>query len=550
MHSLALKPFELIERVRLCAGAAACKSPIYNWLLSSGPQTQKLRVKLTDPWGGDDDTGRLMVHGVMRHGGANLKIDRHFWTQCGPESQWQDYVHGFSWLRHLRAAGGDVSRQLARKLVEEWIDQYDRWDADLWRIDLMGERISMWLSFYDYFCASADEHFQCKYFASINRQARHLARAFPSQLMGVKLLHAARGLIYAGMSFQGRDQWILQGFATILNELPRQITLDGGHVTGSPERLLDCAKIALDLRYALNRANLPVPKTLQNAIERIGPALRFFTYPDRKLGVHHGGQECQAEEIDAVLSQIRGSKRSLKGLSLAGFERVMIGRSFLMFDHSDCPPAPFDRQWHSAPLSFEFAYGRDRIFGHCGGHPTHEDWQQSLRATAAHNTLTINGRTAHDITPNGGINRRPGAIDLTRTESKDACLIDAIHSGYMAAHGVTHRRRLFLSDQGHDLRGEDSLTSSLDLTTPKDIAIRFHIHPKVQLAAREDDQEIGLLLPSGSTWRFFGVGAVASIEESVYLGTGLKPIKTRQIILRTAMSSKTAQIKWALQRDR
>lgn len=538
-----------IKSLKKQAGQVACRTPFYHWLLSSGEFPDRLSVRLTDPWVGNADNGRMMIGGVMRGFGTSLPMDHKFWAAAEEQDAWRSHVHGFLWLRDLRAAGGDATRKLARQMVDYWLTEYDRWDAKLWHPDVMGQRIAMWLSFFDFFCGSADEEFQTRYFCSLNRQARHLSRTFPAGLSGLPLLRAARGLIYAGLSFPGRDAWILQGFDVVLKEIPKQITSEGLHVSGSPENLLECARLLLDLRYALNRAELPVPKPLQSAIERMGPALRFFCYPDRKLGLHHGGQEGEVNEIDSVLSQIRGSKRPMKGSRLGGFDRVMVGRSFLMMDNSSCPSSPYDTQWHSAPLSFEFLYGRDRIFTHCGGHPTHDDWQQILRHTAAHNALVLDGRPVHEMQPDRSIDGHFKDIVCQRTENKQACLLDAVHEGYLSTFGVTHRRRLFLTDGGHDLRGEDTLTSVLGTDKSRAVTLRFHLHPKVQLSSVREEQDVVLTLPSGSSWRFYGVGAKLSLEESLYLGMGLKPQKTRQLVLKTEMNSAECQVKWALRRE-
>ncbi len=547
-HSL-VAPLSMLGEMKDRAGRVACKTPFYHWLLSSGQSPDQLSVRLSDPWVGQADLGRLMTQGVMRAHGASLPINHDFWRVSEEAPLWRDHIHGFCWLRDLRAAGGDAARRMARNFVDDWITRYDRWDAGIWRADLVGQRITMWLSFFDFFCGSADEAFQEKYFASLNRQARHLSRVFPAGLSGLPLLRAARGLIYAGLSFPGRDAWILQGFQSVLKEIPKQVTSDGLHASGAPENLLECAKILLDLRYALNRAGLPIPSMLTTSIEKMGPALRFFCYPDRKLGLYHGGQEGEIAEIDSVLSQIRGSKRPMKGSSLGGFERVMVGRSFLMMDHSSCPDSPFDQVWHSAPLSFEFMYGRDRIFTHCGGHPAHQDWQQILRHTAAHNAVVVNGRPVHDLRADYSVARDFAPIKCSRTENRQACLLEATHDGYLSSMGISHRRRLFLTDTGHDLRGEDTLMSSGGDMKSKEVALRFHLHPKVQVSQVHQDQDVVLTVPSGSSWRFYGVGAKLEVEESVYLGNGIRPVKTHQLVLKTALDGEALQVKWALQRE-
>ena len=542
------QPWQFLDGVKHRARAAACASPFYHWLISSGDCPEVLRLKIPDPWPGRAEIGQMMCRGVLMRPNQSIRINQINWRTVGEHPVWGDVLHSFSWLRDLRAVGGDTARQTARQMFDEWMTVHDRWSEPVWAPDVMGRRLTMWLSLFDFFCGSADEDFQKRYFASLNAQARHLSRIFPSSLNGVKLLQAAQGLIYAGLCLPGRDEWVVQGFQCILREIPRQILKNGTHISQSPQKLLQTLQILLDLRYALNRASLPVPEVLQTAIDRMGPALRFFIYPDRKLSLFHGAQEDEGEMIDAVLTQLRGSRRPLKGSALGGFERVMQGRAILMLDGGAVPDAPYDALYHSAPLSFEFIYGRERIFTNCGGHPSHQNWQQGLRHTAAHNALTLNGTPVHDFSANGSILRPHGPICSMRRENKTACLIDVAHDGFMARYGIEHARRFYLADQGHDLRGEDTLMAKIPLTGVHDVTLRFHLHPRVLVSGVAEDGTIALTLPGGSVWIFHAIGTKMAVEPSVFLGYGLKPMPSKQIVLSAQMDSDRLQVKWALQR--
>src|SRR5690606_18456944 len=140
-----------------------------------------------------------------------------------------------------------------------------------------------------------------------------------------------------------------------------------------------------------------------------------------------------------------------------GYERATMGRSVLMVDTGAPPAYPHDGVAHAAPLAFEFIYGKERIFVACGAHPADDDWRDALRATAAHNALSLDYRNVCEIRADGHFGRRPRNVTVTRDESPEACLIDGVHDGYVPVNGITHRRRLYLGDQGHDLRGEENL---------------------------------------------------------------------------------------------
>lgn len=546
--ALAVKPVQIWTDLRKQAETAACSSGFYHWMLSKGTIPETLAVKLVDPWPGNPERGRSLCAGVFAQEGASVPFYGDLWKDSEELSIWHDQIQSFSWLRDLRAMGGDASRRMARHQVERWMDKYDRWDADSWRPDITGQRISNWLVLYDFFCASAEDHFQKRYFASLIRQAKHLSRSVSGLLAGVDLFHAAKGLVYAGLAFPGREAWIIQGIEAVMDDLPRQILSDGSHISRSPQNLVTTLQILLDLRCALHRAQLPVPEVIQHGIDRAAQGVRFFRYADKKLGLFHGTQEGDAQQIDSLLSQAGGSK-ALKSLPEAGFERVVQGRSMLMMDVGKIPTWPHDRDIHGAPLAFEFAYGRERIFVNCGTHPADMNWRSALRGIGAHNTLTLDGRNLFDVHEDGHTGKRIRKVSCERTETRESCLLDAKHEGYVPINGVTHRRRLYLCEQGHDLRGEETLTADLAPTEVIDVTLRFHIHPRVLVSLVQDGHEALLRLPSGAGWRFYVVGGHVSLENSVYLGNDSRPAKTKQLVIHTQMTKEQLLVKWALQRE-
>jgi uncharacterized heparinase superfamily protein len=218
----------------------------------------------------------------------------------------------------------------------------------------------------------------------------------------------------------------------------------------------------------------------------------------------------------------------------------------------DCGRAPereFDAFAHAAPLAFEMSYGRERVFVNCGSHPSDADWREALRGTAAHNTLILGHRNACEIREDGHFARRADKVTAAREESKSAVLLEGMHNGYERLNGYTHRRRLYVSDQGHDVRGEDYICSQIAPAKPIDIAVRFHLHPRVMVSLIRDGQEALLRLPGGTGWRFTFSAGFLSLEESIYLGEGTQPRKTKQLVIYGQTLEKKAKIKWSCQKE-
>lgn len=539
----------IIHKIKHRVHAATYNSALYRWTLN-GTVPEHLIVKPADPWPGDAAAGRFLCNGIFTLHGEQFPVAQGDWAPSGCSAVWTAHIHGFEWLRDLRALGGDAARRQARMMIESWIEQCGHWHDSAWDAAITGRRMAQWIALYDFYAGSADEDFQSLVLESLVRQGRHLSRVLMGRgVEGVGAFHAMKGLAYAGLGFEGHENWLEQALDMLDRELPRQILSDGGHVSRSPIVLLDVLRILIDLRGALRAGGFPVPDDIQPTIDRASQALRFMRYSDKGFGLFNGAQEGDVALVDAVLMQSNARGKILRSLPDTGFERASIGRSVLMVDAGRVPPYPHDVDAHAAPLSFEFCYGRERIFVACGSNPVDDEWRNMLRGTAAHNSVTLDWRNAAEIRKDGHFGRRPRSVVVNRQDSADACLIDAVHDGYVPLNGVSHRRRLYLSEQGHDLRGEETLTCATNLTREIGVVARFHLHPRVTVSLTKDGTEALLRLPGGAGWSFVQSGGVLSLENSIYMGQGCRPRKTKQLVITTTMDSDLAQIKWALQRE-
>lgn len=538
----------VIRSLRQKASHLACNNVFYNWSLG-GSVPEGLILSPPDSWPGDAEQGRWLCGGSFIVAGEQLTFTKMCWEPEGVSEKWLTHMHSFDWLRDLRAFGGDDARRQACSMIESWILNYPRWHEFAWKPALTGRRLAHTIALYDFYGASVDHHFEEQLLESLARQARHLSRALPGDAAGLDLLYAIKGLAYAGLAFSGREAWLEQALDLLQEETGRQILPDGGHISRSPQQLLEALRLYIDIRAGLQSGGYPVPEQITHTIDRMAQAIRFFRYADKGFAVFNGSQEGDEFLIDTALFKASTQGRVVRNLPHTGYERVTQGRSMLMMDTGNPPAWPHDLQAHAAPLAFEFMYGKERIFVSCGAHPLDDNWQDALRATAAHNTLCVDHRNACEISDDRHFTRCPRNVRVQREESRDAVLLDGSHDGYVPLNGVTHARRLYLGDQGHDLRGEDVLSCDVAPGKPIEIAIRFHIHPKIQVSLIQDDQEALLRLAGGAGWRFFHTGGVLALEDSIYLGEGAHPRKTKQLVIHGLMESDNARVKWALRRE-
>ncbi len=541
----------LFRYIKRSASHMAYHSALYDWSLRADVP-ERLIVRPVDPWEGCVEGGSVICSGGL------------------PQRYHGKRLHGFEWLRDLRRFGreaghGDKARGQARVMIESWVKRYGRWCHGAWDADVMGQRLSMWISQYEFYAqyssgvSAEDDEFQDMLFESMIKQACHLSRivgqgsSLATHMQGAAAFDAVKGLLYAGLAFEGREAFVEQALSCLRREIGVQILGDGAHKSRCPSQLMSVLRSMLDIRSALQAGGYPVPEILHGAIERAGVALQFFRYNDHKLALFNGSVEGDAKAIDAVLSQAGVRGKGVSRLAQAGFEKLSLGRTMIMFDCGKSPCAPFDRKAHAAPLSFEMAYGRERLFVNCGTREGDDElsigWRDALRATAAHNAAVLGERNACEIVAGAGFSRKVQKCLSARDEVKGAVLVEGSHDGYEALNGCVQKRRIYVADDGHDVRGEDLFTLNGALDKPIDVAIRFHLHPRVMVSLIRDGGEALLRMPGGAGWRFHQGGGCIALEDSVYLGQGHEVRKTKQLVIYGQITDKMNKFNWAVQRE-
>ncbi|MBP2292368.1 heparinase II/III family protein [Azospirillum rugosum] len=541
-----------IGRLREGVAQIAFGNPIYKLTLGGRAPTA-LSIVPPDPWPGDATEGSALLAGVFRLGGQTVTVDPNgtpSWR--AGNAGWLDALHGFEWMRDLRAVGGDAARRRARALVLSWLDHNGGWHPKTWAPEVMGARISTWIGLHDFYCASADDEFRARIFDSLARQVRHLTRVVPGALDGKALVTAVKGLVYGGFCLPDTERTGQDALRLLERELPRQILPDGGHVERCPSVQLRILRDLIDVRAVLRAARAEVPETLQHAIDRMTPALRFFRHGDGGLALFNGGREEDAALVDTVLAQADARGRPLKSAPHTGFERLIAGRTMVLMDAGVPPVSGLDATAHAGTLALEMSVGKERLIVNCGSHRTATGpWRSALAGTAAHSTVVLAETNSSEVLEDGGLGRRPSHVGCERQENDGAVLVVATHNGYSRNFGYLHRRRVYLAENGEDLRGEDTLEPVIGATPePQDFTIRFHLHPSVQASLIQGGGQVLLRMHSGAGWRLRASGGTLELEESIYLGSGDEPRRTTQIAIHGHTGPDGNTVKWALRRER
>ncbi|MGK2741732.1 heparinase II/III family protein [Tepidicaulis sp. LMO-SS28] len=524
---------------------------------------------------GRADKAAAMMNGRFDLPGGQVKVSEisPFLAEA-PSETWAEELHGFSWARHLSARGDKESRQFARLLVENWVSAAGRWHPVGWRPHVIGRRLISWVANGRLLMEDSELVYRSTMLRNMAAQARHLSRVARLAPPGEARLTAALGLAFSGLCLSDGPKRLAKGLKLVCEELERQILPDGGHVSRSPAAQLSILLDLVSLREALIARRVEVPLEIRNAIDRMMPMLRFFRHGDGKLALFNGSNEGPDGAIDAVLAYDDTKGKPFGFAPHSGYQRLAAGPSNIIVDTGPPPPGRYSHDSHAGCLSFELSAGRSRIVVNCGDTRLFgPDWRAASRATAAHSTLVVEdtssarftqGAMAH-ILLGPRLMEGPARVESRRNETPEGILLEASHNGYETRFGLIHRRRLFLSASGEDLRGEDQLLRIEEGDPPpwapaywkkktenEAFAIRFHLHPEARASLAHDGSNVLVLLGNGDGWQFrarvAGGDGQLGLEDSVYLGGGETTRRAEQIVVSGRVFKDEAKVQWAWRR--
>ena len=503
-----------------------------------------------DAWPGSPERGREIAQGLFRLAGQEIREPVPLGRPVGAEKEWRAAFNGFAWLGDLMALG-PAAAPVARAFVQRWIEENPRFEALAWRPDVTGRRLASWLGEPAVLDAGEDPAAARRLQDSVGQQARHLAQVLPAGLCGERLLAAVKGLVYAGLALGGSEALLQAGLKQLKLTLPRQLFSDGGHRERSPAVQLAVLRDLVDIRAALEAAGREPPADLAAAIAAMAPALRMFQSADGGLALFNDSDEGPAGAVDLALLRADAKAPALASAPHSGFERLAAGASVLLVD-AGRPAAPgFDSHAHAGTLSFEFSHGRERLIVNCGAQPGGGEWRLAQRSTAAHSTLSVDDTNSSLLLEGGeGVALRPANVPVTREEAEGNAWLDLSHDGYRPRFGLTHYRRLYLSADGMDLRGQDRLEPAGGRRSSAGrFALRFHLHPDVHASLALDGQAVLLRLARGGGFRLRVAGGEVALAESVYLGRPGERRRCQQVAVTGEIQATGAEVKWSLTKE-
>lgn len=542
---------------RMLARQAAIESfgaPGYGMTLAH-PRPTGLAASPRDFRPTDRTLARAAISGRFLFVGASLDAPspKDPWNRPSPSRPFAVELHRYAWLPHLLVLGDPGAREGAR-LVLAWRRTFGEWSPFAWSREVLSRRV------FNLACAirplsrAGDEEDEGELIDLLARQARHLLR-LPDNPATAAENSAAAAVAGAALAGDAGDKLLKRALPRLSRALNRTVLADGSHASRSPEAGLELLLDLLTLDDALLQRGMEPPAGLQKAIDRLSLALRTFTLGDGRLACFQGGEASSAARVAAARAQDDPEASAPETLTEGGYERLQGQLLQVFVDAGQPAKGPFSVTACAQPLALEIVCGRDRLITNTGWSPR-EPERQGFRLTPAGSTMTLGevsvvdplqGRLGEILGPRleGPLFR----VERRRYEEEGAVLLEVAHDGWVARFGLSHERALWLERTSDELRGEDRLvpqegSNARALAAP--YALRFHLHPQVQVSLARDRKSVLLRGPGGQGWWFRNDAAEVSIEPGAWFENGYSR-RASQIVLRgVARTNAQTRVRWKI----
>lgn len=545
--------------VRQPTVVGALAAPLRRW--TERISSDHLMIVPTDLRTADPSLWDELAHGQFGLAGhmANLRGESPF-VVAPPSPAWERELHGFSWLRHLAAAGQPEAGLAARQLALEWIVRFSEAKGIAAEPAVAARRLIAWLSHVDTLLEEADKRAYGTITGSLGRQLTRLKASWREAPLGYPRLLALTGLAFGALSLAGHDRHLKDIETGLAAELAWQILPDGGHVSRNPAVLVELLLDLLPLSQCFTARGRRLPPALGEALERMLPMLRHLRLGDGMLARFNGVGAAPAAGLATVLAYDDGSLSDVGEARASGYARLQRGDTVVLADVGRPPPLALSGSAQAGCLSFEMSAGRQLLFVNGGvPDPSAADWLHVARGTASHNTLTLGEKSSSRLIAHRKLEALVGAAPLRYPDrvvwdmavDDGAQVLEASHDGYHRRTELMHYRRLRLSADGLRLDGDDrldGLNGKLRLRADLPFSIHFHLAPGVRADCGDGTREVLIRLADGQLWRFRAEGAGLSVEESAHFAGSIGPRPALQIVLRGATCG-GVHVVWSLERQ-
>lgn len=440
---------------------------------------------------------------------------------CDPEQE-KLWVYNLHYFDDLNAFGSKKRADSHRYLINKWIDENPPLIGAGWEPYPQSLRIVNWIKWF-----LSGNSPESSWNHSLCQQTGILEQELEYHLLGNHLFANAKALVFAGCYFQGTDaeRWLIKGLSILDKELPEQILADGGNFELSPMYHNILLADMLDLINLAKTYCIPELNQRLSLWESITKSMLFWmrtmTHADGEVPFFNDsaiGISARPEKLIHYADKLNllprnniqfDNNQKISYLKDSGYIKLSYEEQAAFLDVANVGPDYIPGHAHADTLSFEWSYGKQRVFVNSGTSVyglSEERLRQ--RKTKSHNTVEVDGLDSSEVWSGFRVAKRAYPSIPFISETENSISINCSHDGYERLQGkVTHTRNWDM--KSNEFKIEDTLTGYF-----VNAKAHYHIHPDITI--HKVDSDFHLVLPTGCKFRLTSTNGHLTLHDSTW----------------------------------
>ena len=459
---------------------------------------------------------------------------------------YKDYkkLNNFFWLFSIDLKS---SKRICLSIISKWIENNQRYNSELWEIDILSRRIISWISNSQLTYDEGDKIYKEKFNKIVFKQVNHLINEIKkSDNYHDKLLGCA-AIILTGISYN-EDRYLEFGLELLKKIIKYSFDSEFFPKSRNIRQLIFYLKYFILIRELLKESSNEIPEYLDEIIFHLGKGYDFLWSSTKHSLLFNGNHESNLDDFDKYLDlqkyYFKNKKNDLGGYSILTNKDVILG-----MDIGSPPENKFSENYQSGPLSFELIFKGKKLICNSG---YFQDTKKKLnlisRSTAAHSTLVLNNKSVANFKKDfkGKIFNKFNFKTLNKNVvfEKNYWLIKSSHDGYSRNYGTIHERILEFFPEKNKFVGTDKLIKNKNFL-PTSFEIRFHLMPSTKVT-KTQNKNIILIELENSAWRFYSENASIDVETGLYFGNKNNYLENQNIFIFGSTEKNEQEIKWEI----
>jgi uncharacterized heparinase superfamily protein len=469
------------------------------------------------------------------------------------ESIWQsnlkykefEKLNNFFWFFSLDLKS---SKKISQTVINNWINQNDRYDGKSWHFDITSKRLISWLSNHQLSYEDCDDNFKKKFNHSIQKQTNHLLNEIKNLSEVENKIIGCAAIILTGLAYRDNNKYLEDGLNLLKKIIKSSINNQGFPKSRNIKQLVVYLKYFIIIREWFKESQNTIPEYIDETIYYLGQSYAFIWQNINQDLLFNGNYISNNDDFDQYLKRFgyvfRNENRELAGYAILKNKKVI-----LSMDIGDSPRDNFSKFYQSGALSFEIISNGKKLITNSG---YFEDKKNKLnkfsKSTALQSTLSVEDHSSCDFKKKDKFNiiveKGVRIIKKNIVFEDNYWKISGSHDGYLKKFKTIHEREVEFYPEQMKFVGFDKLHLK---NNSKDIKfdIRFHLDPDAKVMKTQDNKSI-LIELEDEGWKFNCENNNINIDNGLYLGNKNSYKENQNINISGISAEDNKIIKWEI----